>query len=83
MTKKSGFAGFIEVRKAALYSCPRRANISLQRTKYSTESKNRVGLRELLMEPIQRIPRYTLMFRSESQSCVSESLRGSHSIVKQ
>ncbi|KAG8937079.1 hypothetical protein FRC02_006279 [Tulasnella sp. 418] len=31
--------------------------------KYSSESKNRVGLRELLIEPIQRIPRYTLMFR--------------------
>ncbi|KIO31118.1 hypothetical protein M407DRAFT_19999, partial [Tulasnella calospora MUT 4182] len=36
----------------------------IERTKYSTESKNRVGLRELLMEPIQRIPRYTLMFRT-------------------
>lgn len=26
--------------------------------------RNRVGLRELLMEPVQRIPRYTLMFRT-------------------
>lgn len=36
----------------------------LQRTKYrSTDARNRVGLRELLMDPVQRIPRYTLMFR--------------------
>lgn len=26
--------------------------------------RNKVGLRELLMEPVQRIPRYTLMFRT-------------------
>lgn len=30
----------------------------------STDPKNRVGLRELLMEPVQRIPRYTLLFRT-------------------
>ncbi|KAH9482553.1 Rho guanine nucleotide exchange factor gef2 [Psilocybe cubensis] len=30
----------------------------------SIDSRNRVGLRELLMEPVQRIPRYTLMFRT-------------------
>ncbi|KAH6915122.1 hypothetical protein BKA70DRAFT_566736 [Coprinopsis sp. MPI-PUGE-AT-0042] len=30
----------------------------------STDSKNRIGLRELLMEPVQRIPRYTLLFRT-------------------
>ncbi|KAG9038527.1 hypothetical protein FRB95_000748 [Tulasnella sp. JGI-2019a] len=35
----------------------------IDRTKYSSENSNRVGLRELLMEPIQRLPRYTLMFR--------------------
>lgn len=36
-----------------------------QRIKYSTnDPKNRVGLRELLMEPVQRVPRYTLLFRS-------------------
>ena len=38
---------------------------TLQRIKYSsTDVKNRVGLRELLMDPVQRIPRYTLMFRT-------------------
>ncbi|CCL98268.1 uncharacterized protein FIBRA_00262 [Fibroporia radiculosa] len=37
----------------------------VERIKYSsTDTKNRVGLRELLMEPVQRIPRYTLMFRT-------------------
>ncbi|TFK22329.1 hypothetical protein FA15DRAFT_522036 [Coprinopsis marcescibilis] len=37
----------------------------IDRIKYSsTESKNRIGLRELLMEPVQRIPRYTMMFRN-------------------
>jgi len=36
----------------------------VDRIKYSSaDSKSRVGLRELLMEPVQRIPRYTLMFR--------------------
>ncbi|KAF5390648.1 hypothetical protein D9757_002643 [Collybiopsis confluens] len=36
----------------------------IDRVKYqSTDSKNRIGLRELLMEPVQRIPRYTLLFR--------------------
>ncbi|KAF8639693.1 hypothetical protein AX17_000955 [Amanita inopinata Kibby_2008] len=30
----------------------------------STDARNRVGLRELLMEPVQRIPRYTLLFRT-------------------
>ena len=36
----------------------------LQRIKYAdSEARSRVGLRELLMEPVQRIPRYTLLFR--------------------
>ncbi|KAJ3842136.1 hypothetical protein F5878DRAFT_419987 [Lentinula raphanica] len=36
----------------------------IERVKYqSTDVRNRVGLRELLMEPVQRIPRYTLLFR--------------------
>ena len=36
-----------------------------QRVKYSdADIKNRIGLRELLMDPVQRIPRYTLMFRN-------------------
>ncbi|KIJ70110.1 hypothetical protein HYDPIDRAFT_104781 [Hydnomerulius pinastri MD-312] len=37
----------------------------IDRIKYSNaESRNRVGLRELLMDPVQRIPRYTLLFRT-------------------
>ncbi|KAH9855021.1 hypothetical protein C2E23DRAFT_725243 [Lenzites betulinus] len=37
----------------------------IDRVKYSTaDLRNKVGLRELLMEPVQRIPRYTLMFRT-------------------
>jgi hypothetical protein len=36
-----------------------------QHIKYSSaDVKNRIGLRELLMEPVQRIPRYTLLFRT-------------------
>jgi len=36
-----------------------------QRIKYSSsETKNRVGLRELLINPVQRIPQYTLLFRT-------------------
>jgi len=36
-----------------------------QRIKYSdADIKNRIGLRELLMDPVQRVPRYTLMFRN-------------------
>jgi hypothetical protein len=38
--------------------------LSTQRIKYSNaDVKNRIGLRELLMDPVQRIPRYTLLFR--------------------
>ncbi|TFY76656.1 hypothetical protein EWM64_g7356 [Hericium alpestre] len=37
----------------------------VDRIKYSSaDTKNRIGLRELLMDPVQRIPRYTLMFRT-------------------
>lgn len=37
----------------------------LQRIKYqSADIRNRIGLRELLMDPVQRIPRYTLLFRT-------------------
>ncbi|KAF8165546.1 hypothetical protein B0H34DRAFT_689520 [Crassisporium funariophilum] len=37
----------------------------IEHIKYqSSDSRNRVGLRELLMEPVQRIPRYTLLFRT-------------------
>ncbi|KZV72156.1 hypothetical protein PENSPDRAFT_371983 [Peniophora sp. CONT] len=40
----------------------------VDRIKYSSaDMKNRVGLRELMMEPVQRIPRYTLMFRTMMQ----------------
>ncbi|KAH9938052.1 uncharacterized protein B0H18DRAFT_1099934 [Fomitopsis serialis] len=36
----------------------------MDRVKYAGNSgRNCVGLRELLMEPVQRIPRYTLLFR--------------------
>ncbi|KAI0307231.1 hypothetical protein B0F90DRAFT_1807884 [Multifurca ochricompacta] len=37
----------------------------VDRIKYSSaDTKNRIGLRELLMDPVQRIPRYTLMLRT-------------------
>lgn len=37
----------------------------VDRIKYqSADMRNRVGLRELLMDPVQRIPRYTLLFRN-------------------
>ncbi|KZT29298.1 hypothetical protein NEOLEDRAFT_1175007 [Neolentinus lepideus HHB14362 ss-1] len=38
----------------------------IDRIKYTsaTDVRNRIGLRELLMDPVQRIPRYTLLFRN-------------------
>ncbi|KAI0251333.1 hypothetical protein BJV78DRAFT_1275422 [Lactifluus subvellereus] len=37
----------------------------IDRIKYSSaDTTNRIGLRELLMDPVQRIPRYTLMLRT-------------------
>ncbi|KAH9062771.1 hypothetical protein EDB87DRAFT_1605796 [Lactarius vividus] len=37
----------------------------VDRIKYSSaDTKNRIGLRELMMDPVQRIPRYTLMLRT-------------------
>jgi hypothetical protein len=38
----------------------------VQASKYKTEGVNNVGLRELLMEPIQRIPRYTMIWQCAS-----------------
>lgn len=34
----------------------------IDRTKYSITGMGNIGLRELIMEPVQRIPRYTLLF---------------------
>ncbi|KAE9410179.1 hypothetical protein BT96DRAFT_969851 [Gymnopus androsaceus JB14] len=48
-------------REVAKRSSPFAAYID--RIKYQSVDRNRVGLRELLMEPVQRIPRYTLLFR--------------------
>lgn len=39
---------------------------SPQRTKYHTTGIGNIGLRELLMEPVQRIPRYTLLWQCTS-----------------
>ncbi|EIW66895.1 hypothetical protein M231_05581 [Tremella mesenterica] len=36
----------------------------IERTKYSTTGIGNIGLRELLMEPVQRIPRYTLLWQT-------------------
>ena len=44
-----------------------------QRMKYSdADIKNRIGLRELLMDPVQRIPRYTMMFRNMIKRMTSD-----------
>ena len=37
----------------------------IDRTKLQTTGINNIGLRELLMEPVQRIPRYILLFQGE------------------
>lgn len=34
----------------------------IDRTKYSITGMGNIGLRELIMEPVQRIPRYTMLF---------------------
>ncbi|KAF7288279.1 DH domain-containing protein [Mycena chlorophos] len=38
----------------------------------ASETKNRVGLRELLINPVQRIPQYTLMFRTMIKHMASD-----------
>ncbi|KAJ7068443.1 RhoGEF domain-containing protein [Mycena amicta] len=38
----------------------------------ASESRNRVGLRELLINPVQRIPQYTLMFRTMIKHMASD-----------
>jgi protein ECT2 len=61
--KSSGFAAFIDV--SLVDRSTVHIFIAAQRIKYSSaDSKNRIGLRELLMDPVQRIPRYTLMLRT-------------------
>jgi len=63
--RSSRFASYIDV-NCFLSETRRSSNLSSkQHIKYqSTDSRNRIGLRELLMEPVQRIPRYTLLFRT-------------------
>lgn len=64
MKKSSGFAAYIDVNDTPICDCSS-TNMALQRIKYSSaDTRNRVGLRELLMDPVQRIPRYTLLFRT-------------------
>jgi hypothetical protein len=63
LKKYSSFAAFIEV--SDLRSRCRDHKLILQRTKYQTTGMGNIGLRELLMEPVQRIPRYTLLFQSK------------------
>jgi hypothetical protein len=54
LKKSEGFRQFCERTKEAMYD----------------DGMGRVGLRELLMEPVQRITRYILIFERESfQSC--------------
>ncbi|KAG5341935.1 hypothetical protein C0989_006778 [Termitomyces sp. Mn162] len=64
--RSSRFASFIDV--SILFDVAFEDLLSLsvlQHIKYqSADPRNRVGLRELLMEPVQRIPRYTLLFRT-------------------
>ena len=65
--KSSAFAAYIDVRALIVFMACILLNLLalLQRIKYSSaDIRNRVGLRELLMDPVQRIPRYTLMFRT-------------------
>lgn len=40
----------------------------VQASRYKTEGVSGVGLKELLMEPVQRIPRYTMMWSRASSS---------------
>ncbi|KAL1406084.1 hypothetical protein Q8F55_007767 [Vanrija albida] len=42
----------------------------IESTKYSTTNVQNVGLSELLMEPVQRVPRYTLLWQ-EMTKCMS------------
>ena len=43
----------------------------IDRTKWQTTGINNIGLRELLMEPVQRIPRYILLLQGENMSSYS------------
>jgi hypothetical protein len=59
LRKYPNFASYIEVSTHDY-------NAEIQRTKYQTTGMGNIGLRELLMEPVQRIPRYTLLWQCES-----------------
>jgi hypothetical protein len=44
--------------------------------KYSdADNKNRIGLPELLIDPVHRIPRYTMMFRNMIKQMASDDLQ--------
>lgn len=62
--RSSRFAAYIDVR-VLIITLRADSLMRYQHIKYqTTDPKNRVGLRELLMEPVQRMPRYTLLFRT-------------------
>jgi hypothetical protein len=62
LRKYPGFVSFIEVSLV----CIRDHSVNLsQSTKYQTTGIGNIGIRELLMEPVQRIPRYTLLWQSK------------------
>ncbi|KAJ8086818.1 hypothetical protein PM082_005643 [Marasmius tenuissimus] len=64
VSKRSSFAAYIDVRVLPLAPFLLLTPLQNKRIKYqSSDTKNRIGLRELLMDPVQRIPRYTLLFR--------------------
>lgn len=63
--RNSAFAAYLEVRHFAPPSMLISIFFYYQRIRYiPADLKSRVGLRELLMDPVQRIPRYTLLFRT-------------------
>lgn len=64
--KVNTFVSFIEV---CLLARAQAADV-LQSTKYQTTGIGNIGLRELLMEPVQRVPRYTLLWQCEVKKAV-------------
>lgn len=75
VAKTAQFASFVEVRfsPSVLVAASSDRAYGRQATRYKTEGVGGVGLKELLVEPVQRIPRYALFWERQLPSSSSSS----------
>lgn len=63
MLKRPSFETFTDVSNVEFIASAFALTFLLQSVKYQTSGIGNIGVRELLAEPVQRIPRYTLLWQ--------------------